>query len=110
MDGGKLIFWCIFYNILICTFSALFGDIGSGYWIGSEILRIVAGSRDGVNSKTVLDTLLQNHIGKETDLLTWVYQNNDSSVTWKKFADLAPLVFKAYEQNDEGITLLYFFL
>merc|ERR1712137_224139 len=80
----------------------LFGDIGSGYWIGTEIMRAVARARDGFGA-TVLDRLIQEKIGEKADLLRWAYRSSEEKSddgTWKKFADLAPLLFQALKEND----------
>ena len=69
-------------------------------------MKAVAQARDGIGSATILDDLVQKRIGEDTDLLRWAYQSGETNknvdTTWKRFADLAPLVFEAYEQSDEG--------
>lgn len=88
------------------SFRPIFGDIGSGYWIGTEVLRAVGRAKDGIGSPTILEKYLEERVGN--DLLTWTYQGNGGSsgtsidTTWKRFADLSPLAFKAYEDKDPG--------
>lgn len=96
---------CIFFVNKYQKIRPLFGDIGSGYWIGVEVLQAVARSRDGLGPKTVLDKYLQEYVGSGVELLSWVYETKEGDsmdTTWKRFADLSPLAFKAYEDSDEG--------
>jgi len=79
----------------------LFGDQGSGYAIGQEILRAVVSEIDGRGEKTMLSIVLLRYLSLEkvSDLIPWAYDKADQS--WKKFADLAPLAMECALQNDQ---------
>jgi N-acetylglucosamine kinase-like BadF-type ATPase len=53
----------------------LLGDYGSGHDIGTEVLRAVVRSKDGINPPTLLTQAVFNLIGiqKEDELLPWVF-------------------------------------
>jgi N-acetylglucosamine kinase-like BadF-type ATPase len=78
----------------------MFGDIGSGYWIGMEILRAVSLALDQMGPPTVLHQLLISHIGT-SDVKGWAYSDSEHH-NWHRVAALAPLLFDAFAQGDKG--------
>jgi N-acetylglucosamine kinase-like BadF-type ATPase len=77
----------------------LLGDEGSGYAIGSAVLRAVVNDKDGLSDEpTVLVDLVkqQLNIQDASLLIDFVYKNT----SWDRIADLARLAFKGYELND----------
>ena len=77
-----------------------FGDCGSGYWLGAELLRAVARGRDGTDPPTILDEMLQERIG-DAHILKWAYAEKETG-NWQRTADLAPLIFEAYKKKDKA--------
>ncbi len=53
----------------------LLDDVGSGYWLGKEMLKSAARVADGLEEKTELFALTLNHlkISSPNDLITWTY-------------------------------------
>jgi N-acetylglucosamine kinase-like BadF-type ATPase len=77
----------------------LLGDRGSGYNIGSEILRACVNYQDGLlEEETVLVDLVKKHAQIEdmNQLIDFVYKDT----AWNRIADLARLVFDGYSMND----------
>lgn len=74
-------------------------DIGSGYWIGLEIMRRVMESYDGVRPETALTGLLLEElgIGDPTGLISFVYRQGKGK---KDIAALAPLADAACRKGD----------
>lgn len=78
---------------------ALFGDVGSGYWIGVEGMRAHARAEDGLGPPTAISPALQAYVGQDADVLEWAYK--DGSTDWERFAKLAPLVLDAHKAGDK---------
>ena len=77
----------------------LLGDEGSGYSIGSEVLKACVNSEDKLlNEDTVLVDLVKKHLQIETmsQLIDFAYKDT----AWSRIADLAKLAFDGYALND----------
>lgn len=78
----------------------LLGDEGSGFAIASDALRAVVSHSDGRGPFTSLTEKFLTHL-KLTDssqLIPWAYNDKDHS--WKRIAELAPLVYEAANEGD----------
>jgi len=78
----------------------LLGDEGSGYHIGSEVLKAVVRSKDGMIQSTSLTTKLFKSlsINKEDDLITWAYAKHNEG--WQRIAQLSALAHEAANEGD----------
>jgi len=67
----------------------LLGEVGSGYHIGSLVLKAICTAKDEINPPTALAGKVLNTLGleKEDDLITWAYAKNDEG--WQRIAKLA---------------------
>jgi len=76
----------------------LLGDEGSGYHLGQEILRAVTKALDGRGPQTMLLQETERFLGlsAQLDLINWAYKDH----SWKRFADLAPLVGLCARKGD----------
>lgn len=77
----------------------LLTDQGSGFYIGSNLLRAVVKSYDGRGQKTIMEQLVCEyfHISSVADLKTVVYNPNLSK---PEIADLGLICFQAMEKGD----------
>lgn len=77
----------------------LLGDQASGFALGLGALERIMRALDGRGEKTVLTKLILDELQLErsNQLARWIYQKE---VPVKEIAHLAPLVFKAYNQED----------
>lgn len=77
----------------------LLTDQGSGFYIGSKLLKAVVKSFDGRGQKTIMEDLVCQyfHISSITDLKTVVYNPN---LTKPEISDLGLICFQAMEQGD----------
>jgi len=78
----------------------LLGDEGSGYHIGSEVLKAVARAKDGMIQPTQLTNKVFSFLSlqKEEDLITWAYTKNDEG--WQRIAQLSSVAHEAARDND----------
>jgi len=77
----------------------LLGDEGSGYHIGSEVLKACVNSEDKLLTEpTVLVDLVKKHLNMESmsQLIDFAYKDT----AWSRIADLARLAFDGYALND----------
>eukprot|EP00698_Gefionella_okellyi_P002555 TRINITY_DN12396_c0_g1_i1.p1 TRINITY_DN12396_c0_g1~~TRINITY_DN12396_c0_g1_i1.p1 ORF type:complete len:315 (-),score=69.04 TRINITY_DN12396_c0_g1_i1:96-1040(-) len=83
----------------------LLGDGGSGYAIGSDILRAVMRSADGRAEHTALQEAVMKKLNLTTvdELIPWVYKDT----AWARVADLAPLAFELYETDAAAKRILH---
>ncbi len=77
-------------------FGFALGETCSGYWIGHEAIQCVLRAYDNLGPQTLISQLLTKHLGGEGYELA----EKVSHFSVKDFAALAPLVFKAQEQED----------
>jgi N-acetylglucosamine kinase-like BadF-type ATPase len=77
---------------------ALLGDGGSGYAVGSAILRSVTWAADGRGPATSLTDEVLTTLGLDRveQLVRWTYDD----VSWERIARLAPLATRAAEKGD----------
>jgi N-acetylglucosamine kinase-like BadF-type ATPase len=77
---------------------ALLGDGGSGYAIGSAVLRAVTHAVDGCGPATALveAVLQQLKLERPEELIRWAYDD----IAWHRFAQLAPLAVTLSGQGD----------
>ncbi|MTI71234.1 MAG: hypothetical protein FH751_13370 [Firmicutes bacterium] len=78
----------------------IIGDEGSGYDIGKKALIAVAKACDKRGEETLLTEAIKKHlkIKKTDEIISYVYNNTNSK---EKIAQLAPIVIKCFEANDE---------
>lgn len=78
----------------------LFGDPGSGYWLGMEGLRAVSAAADGNGPKTSLSETLLSALNVETAraIIPRVYAKPQPPI--REIASLAPLVLDAAQAGD----------
>jgi N-acetylglucosamine kinase-like BadF-type ATPase len=77
---------------------ALLGDPGSGYALGTAVLKAVTWAVDGRAPQTMLTDRLLSHLGMQQpqQLVAWAYEN----IAWERFAALAPLAIECAEAGD----------
>jgi glucosamine kinase len=75
----------------------VFGDEGSGAWIGRRALSVVAAASDGRESPTALTgaVLTATELNEAPELITWA-----ANATRQQIASLAPVVFTVAESGD----------
>lgn len=80
----------------------IFGDEGSGYWLGMQTLKLVAEAIDTnqFNSLLVQKFLDAYGIRQFGAMINWLY-HNDKGVPVARVAKLAPLVLEAANRGDE---------
>jgi len=78
----------------------ILADQGSGFYIGSQILRAVVKSFDGRGQKTIMEKMIGDyfHLESLSDLKTVVY---NPTLSKAEIADLSVICFQALEQKDE---------
>lgn len=83
----------------------LLGDKGSGAWLGLAAIRIVLESLDGLAPKTKLTDMIKAKLETD-DLLTVLDKVAHAQPAF--FAEFAPMVFEAAEQDDQvALSLIY---
>lgn len=80
-------------------FGHMIDDIGSGYWLGKETIRLGLYSQYHYNEKTPIENLLKEHLKTDNldDSVNIIYGENNK----KNTANLVPVLFKAYELGCE---------
>lgn len=75
----------------------LLGEPGSGYSIGSAVLKATTRATDGTGPETALSKAVLDHLSLQTteELIPWMY----SDISWSRIASLAPLAFAHYEAD-----------
>lgn len=74
----------------------LLDNIGGGFGIGREALRVALAQRDGFGKETIITELVEQKLGdKVWNCLNTIYKEGDSFI-----ASFAPVVFDAYKQGD----------
>ncbi|MCA9882170.1 MAG: hypothetical protein KC708_04345 [Anaerolineae bacterium] len=78
----------------------VFGDEGSGYWIGRQALTTVAQAYDHQGPSTILVTRIPSHLGLKgaRELIKWVYRGEKVPV--QDIAALVPVVLMAAGDGD----------
>lgn len=87
------------------------GDLGSGSWLGREVLRAVLRAADGLGPSTALVGAIAPLVGAASDVPAWLAQSGPLP---RRLATLAPLVLDAAAEGDpvsqeivdDGIRLL----
>ena len=77
----------------------LLDDVGSGYWLGKEMLKSAARVADGLEEKTELFALTLNHlkISSPDDLITWIYNPERKN---RNISEMAPIILKVAKTGD----------
>ncbi len=80
---------------------ALLGDGGSGFAMGSAVLKAVTWAADGRAPATRLQDAVLDFLGlaEPMDLIDWAYQEE---FTWPRFAQLAPLAAQLAVEGDQA--------
>lgn len=77
-------------------------DIGGGAWLGLEAMKLTIQSLDGRGNRSILTEAIYQHFNHNFNvMITWANQTNSSG-----FAELAPLVIQAAQQNDSAANKL----
>lgn len=78
----------------------IFGDEGSGFWIGNQALMAATRAYDQVGPPTILLDRIMAHrqITNPYDLIQWVYRG--PKVPVREIAALVPLVLQAAKEDD----------
>ncbi len=86
-------------NLRTGGWGEIFGDEGSGYWLGKEACRLFSKMSDGRIKKGPLYNIVKEHLAISTDfsLINYVYQMADQR---KEMAQLAQLLYQAYMAGD----------
>ncbi len=75
------------------------GDLGSGSWLGREVLRAVLRADDGLGPATALTDAIRTTVGEASDVIPWLSQGDALA---RRLATLAPLALDAAAQGDEA--------
>lgn len=83
----------------------IFGDEGSGYWIGLQAIRMVIRSAEGRSGQTALSVVVCQKLGVTslTSLRAMVCQH---SLDQKEIAALVPVVLETAQQGDPAATAI----
>lgn len=83
------------------------GDEGSAYWLGKKLISYFSKEADGRLPKTPLYNIVKEefNLKRDFDLITVVYE--ELKMKRDKVASIAPLLYKAAQQNDEYAIKLY---
>jgi N-acetylglucosamine kinase-like BadF-type ATPase len=83
------------------------GDEGSAYWLGKKLISYYTKQADGRLTKTPLYNIVKGefNLKRDFDLITVVYE--DLEMKRDKVASIAPLLYKAAQQNDKHAINLY---
>lgn len=75
------------------------GDLGSGSWLGREVLRAVLREADGLGPATTLTAAIAEPVGAPSDVIAWLAHDGPLA---RRLATLAPLALDAAEAGDEA--------
>lgn len=75
------------------------GDLGSGSWLGREVLRAVLRAADGLGPVTSLTEAIAEPVGAASDIIPWLAHGDPLA---RRLATLAPLALDAAEAGDEA--------
>lgn len=83
------------------------GDEGSAYWLGKKLISYFSKEADGRLTKTPLYKIVKDKfdLKRDFDLITVVYE--ELEMKRNKVASIAPLLYKAAQQNDKHAINLY---
>lgn len=73
------------------------GDLGSGSWLGREVLRAVLRAADGLAPSTTLTEAVAQPVGSASDVAAWLAQSGSLP---RRLATLAPLLLDAARDAD----------
>lgn len=73
------------------------GDLGSGSWLGREVLRAVLRAADGLGPATSLTEAIAEPVGAASDIIAWLAHGDPLA---RRLATLAPLALDAAEAGD----------
>lgn len=75
------------------------GDLGSGSWLGREVLRAVMRAADGLGPATALTSAIAEPVGAASEVIAWLARDGTLP---RRLATLAPLALDAAQAGDEA--------